>query len=130
MADGTTWALLALAGTTALHSIPHIVHAWSKRSEAETKLLHSALNELAELRQWRKEAEGKMDRLEAEAEGERRARAAETAALSAQLERTEVEVGLWERRARKLRDELGDVYAAILSSHQGKSLPPRAPDDW
>lgn len=133
MGDGTTWAMLALAGTTALHSIPHIVQAWSKRSQAETLLLHQALAELSELRAWRKDAEAKMDALEVALASEKAARGyseGQVVALQQQLDRTDVELGLWEKRARVMKEQFDDLYDAVSSSSQGKSLPPRAPDAW
>jgi septal ring factor EnvC (AmiA/AmiB activator) len=133
MSDLTAWGLSALAGATALHSVPHIVKAWRKRSEAESDLIVEALAELKQLRVWRVEAEGKFGRLEAALAEEKAARShsdGQVAVLQMQLDRTHVEQELWEKRARALWEQVDDLYRCVASSEQGRSLPPPPGKDW
>ncbi len=133
MSDPALWSVLALAGTTAMHSIPHIVQVWRNRSEAETKLVLKALADVQELRSELKAAEGRIEQLEGALKDERVARSnsdGQVAILQQQLDRTEAFQELWEKRARKMKSEFDDLYDALHSSAHGKSLPPRPVDDW
>jgi septal ring factor EnvC (AmiA/AmiB activator) len=131
--DLTAAGLAALACATAMHSVPHIVKAWRKRSEAESDLIIQALADVKRLTKEAKEDRERLAMVEAELEEVKLARShsdGQVAVLRMQLERVETVQALWEKRARRMKEEYDDLYDAVNSSSSGKSLPPRKQEDW
>jgi chromosome segregation ATPase len=131
--DLTPIGMALLAGATALHSVPHIVQAWRSRSLTHDSLVLKALGDVERLTMEAKERDERMEKLEAELEDVRLARShadGQIAIFQLQLDRALTEQELWEGRARALAEQLDDLYRAVSSSEQGKSLPPCPQRNW
>jgi septal ring factor EnvC (AmiA/AmiB activator) len=131
--DLTPVALITLGVSVAIRAIPDLVRSWRKRSEAESDLIIQAIADVKRLTKEAQEGRDRIDRLEAELEEVKVARShadGQIAVFQMQLDRSDAELALWEKRARKMKQEFDDLYDAVNSSSSGKSLPPRAQDDW
>jgi septal ring factor EnvC (AmiA/AmiB activator) len=131
--DLTPVALITLGVSVAIRAIPDLVRSWRKRSEAESDLIIQAIADVKRLTKEAQEGRDRIDRLEAELEEVKVARShadGQIAVFQMQLDRSNIELELWEGRARALSVQLDDLYRAVSSSEQGKSLPPLPRRDW